>query len=139
MEQATMSDPQADAKQRLVFESQRVYIVANIAGAAMLFIFLQTIWLHGGATSLKKGVLWGIIAFAVGVGVAMLGYVARHWALRKNQLNAGLFHQIAHTVIPIIAIVCFVIGLLAPVIGGFDSLNSPNERPGLLKEFPKKR
>lgn len=134
-----MSNSPGDAKERVLFEGQRIVIVANIVGAALLFVFLQSIWLQAGATALKKGVLWGIVAFAIGATVAMLGYVARHWALQKNKAGAGLIDQIANLWIPVVAVVCFMLGLMAPVIGGFDSVNSSFERPGLLKEVPRRR
>ncbi len=132
-----MSNSPGDAKERVLFEGQRIVIVANIVGAALLFVFLQSIWLQAGATALKKGVLWGILAFAIGATVAMLGYVARYWVLQKNK--AGAISQIAHVWIPVVAVVCFMLGLIAPVIGGFDSVNTSFERPGLLKEIPRRR
>lgn len=134
-----MDDPLRDAKERVLFEGQKAYIIANAAGAAALLVFFQTIWLQAGAISLKKGILFGIAAFAAGVGVALLGYVGRYWALRKNQLNSGLFFQLAHVWIPVLAIMCFVAGLILPVVGGFDSLSGAPERPGQVKEIPKRR
>jgi len=99
-------------------------------------VFLQTIWLQAGAVPLKRYVLYGIAAFAAGVGVALVGYVARCWALSRNQ-NAGLIHQIAHVWIPVVAIACFVAGLVLPVVGGLDSLGGQQERP--TQAIPKKR
>ena len=99
-------------------------------------MFLQTIWLQTGAVPLKRYVLYGIAAFAAGVGVALVGYVARCWALSRNQ-NAGLIHQIAHVLIPVVAIACFVAGLVLPVVGGLDSLGGQQERP--TQAIPKKR
>ena len=131
-----MTNSPGDAKERVLFEGQRVTIIVNAAGAIVLLVFLQTIWLQAGAVSLKRYVLYGIAAFAAGVGVALVGYVARYWALSKNQ-NAGLIHQIAHVWIPLIAITCFVAGLILPVVGGLDSLGSQPERP--TQTIPKKR
>jgi uncharacterized membrane protein len=132
-----MDDPLRDVKERVLFEGQKAYIIANAAGAVALLIFFQTIWQQAGATSLKKGALCGIVAFAVGVGVALFGYVARYWALRKNQLDKGIFFQVAHVWLPILAILCFVAGLILPVVGGFDSLNNPQAPPAQAKEIPK--
>jgi hypothetical protein len=132
-----MSNSPGDAKERVLFEGQRVTIIANAAGALALLVFLQSVWLSAGAVSLKRFALYGIAAFAVGAGVALLGYVARYWALSKNQLNAGLFYQIAHLWIPLLAVVCFVLGVILPVIGGLDSLGSQPDRP--TQTVPKRR
>jgi hypothetical protein len=103
---------------------------ASAAGALALLVFLHAIWLQAGAVSLKRFVLYGIAAFAAGVGIAMLGYVVRYWSK-----GTGLFHQIASLWIPVLAIACFVAGLALPVYGALDSL--PPERPG--EAVPKKR
>ena len=129
-----MTNSPDDAKERVLFEGQRVTIIANAAGAIALLLFLQTVWLQAGAVSLKRSVLYGIAAFAAGVGVAMLGYVARYWALSKN---SGLIYQIAHLWIPLVAVACFVAGLILPVLGGLDSLGGQTERP--TQTIPKKR
>lgn len=126
-----MANPPDDAKERVLFEGQRAYIIANAAGALTLLVFLQTIWLQAGAVTLKRWVLYGIAAFAAGVGVAMLGYVARYWASSK-----GFIYQIAHLWIPLIAVACFVAGLVLPVLGGLDSLGTG---PGQTQSIPKKR
>jgi uncharacterized membrane protein len=131
-----MADSPGDAKERVLFEGQRVTIIVNAAGALTLLVFLHAIWQQAGAVSLKRFVLYGIAAFAAGVGVALLGYVVRYWALSKNR-NAGLIHQIAHIWIPVVAIACFVAGLVLPVVGGLDSLGGQQERPG--QAAPKKR
>ena len=131
-----MADSPGDARERVLFEGQRVIIIANAAGAIALLVFLNAIWLQAGAVPLKRYVLYGIAAFAAGVGVALVGYVARYWALSKNR-NAGLIHQVAHVWIPLIAIACFVAGLILPVVGGLDSLGSQQERP--TQTVPKKR
>jgi hypothetical protein len=128
-----MADSPGDAKERVLFEGQRVTIILNAAGALALLVFLHAIWLSAGGVSLKRYVLYGIAAFAAGVGVALLGYVARYWALSRNR-SAGLVHQIAHVWIPVVAIACFVAGLVLPVVGGLDSLGS---QPG--QAVPKRR
>ena len=87
--------------------------------ARSLLVLLNAIWLQAGAVSLKRFVLYGIAAFAAGVGVAMLGYVVRYWAAGKS---SGLFHQIASLWIPLIAVACFVAGPTLPVFGALDSL-----------------
>ena len=132
-----MADSPGDAKERVHFEGLRTYIIANAIGAVALLVFLQSIWLAAGAHSLRRFVLYGIATFAAGIGLAMLGYVARYLALSKNQVNSGLIHQIAHIWIPVVAIACFVAGAVLPVIGGLDSLGSQTERPA--QTVPKKR
>lgn len=128
-----MDDPLREVlKERVLFEGQKAYIVINAAGAAALLAFLQAIWSTGGALPLKRGVLYGIATFAVGVGIAAFGYVIHHWALRRNQIKSGFIFQLAHVWIPFIAIACFVAGLLFPVMGGIDTLTTP-ERPGQIK------
>ena len=129
-----MADSPGDARERVLFEGQRVFIIVNAAGALALLVFLNAIWLQAGAVSLKRFVLYGIAAFAAGVGIAMLGYVVRYWTAGKA---SGLFHQIAHLWIPLIAVACFVAGLVLPVIGGLDTLGGQQERPG--QAVPKKR
>ena len=120
-----MANPD-DARERVLFEGQRVFIILNAAGALALLVFLNAIWLQAGAVPLKRFVLYGIAAFAAGVGIAMLGYVVRYWALSKG---SGLFHQIAQLWIPLLAVACFVAGLVLPVIGGLDTLSGQPERP----------
>jgi predicted cobalt transporter CbtA len=113
-----------DAKDRVLLEGQKACILISAAGAVALFALLQAVWTSGGALSLKKGILWGIVAFAFGIAVPMLGYLARHWAIRKNQTNSGLFFKLVHIWIPLVTVGCILLGLVFPVIGGFDSLNS---------------
>ena len=128
-----MADSPGDARERVLFEGQRVFIIVNAAGALALLVFLNAIWLQTGAVSLKRFVLYGIAAFAAGVGVAMLGYVVRYWAAGKS---SGLFHQIASLWIPIIAVACFVAGMVLPVIGGLDTLGG---QPGTTQTVPGKK
>jgi len=125
-----MAESAGDARERVLFEGQRVFIILNAAGAIALLVFLNAIWPQAGAVTLKRFVLYGIAAFAAGVGLAMLGYVVRYWSK-----GAGLFHQIANLWIPLLAVACFVAGLILPVYGALDSL--PPERPG--QAVPKKR
>ena len=54
-----------------------------------------------------------------------------------GQANAGLLHQIAQLWIPILAVACFVAGMVLPVIGGLDSLSGQPDRPG--QAVPKRR
>jgi hypothetical protein len=102
-------------------------------------VFLHAIWPQAGAVSLKRFVLYGIAAFAAGIGIAMLGYIARYWALSRGQASGGLFHQIAQLWISLIAVACFVAGPVLPVIGGLDSLGGQPDRPGTTQTVPKKR
>jgi hypothetical protein len=117
----------------VLFEGQRVIIIANAAGALALLVFLHAIWPQAGALPLKRFVLYGIAAFAAGVGVALLGYIARYWALSKG---SRLIAQIAHMWIPFIAAACFVAGLVLPVMGGLDSLGGA---PGTTQGVPGKK
>jgi|SRR5687767_7223258 hypothetical protein len=134
-----MAESAGDARERVLFEGQRVFIIVNAAGALALLVFLNAIWPQPGAVALKRFVLYGIAAFAAGVGVAMLGYVVRYWALSRGQANAGLFHQIAQLWIPILAVACFVAGMVLPVIGGLDTLSGQPERPGTTQTVPGKK
>jgi hypothetical protein len=131
-----MADSPGDARERVLFEGQRVFIIVNAAGALALLVFLNAIWPQAGAVTLKRFVLFGIAAFAAGVGIAMLGYVVRYWAADRS---SGLFHQIAHLWIPILAVACFVAGMVLPVIGGLDTLGGPQERPGTTQTVPGKK
>jgi len=133
-EEGTMPDLPGDARERVLFEGQRVFIIVNAAGALALLLFLNAIWLQAGQVTLKRFVLYGIAAFAAGVGVAMLGYVVRYWSR-----GAGLFAQIAHVWIPLIAVACFVAGLALPVFGGLGSLGGQGDRTGQTQTFQKKR
>lgn len=117
-----MDDPLRDMKERVLFEGQKVYIIINAVGAIALLAFLQAIWSNAGATALKKGVLSGIVAFALGVVVATLGYAVRDWALRRNQLKSGILFQVVHLWIPVAVAACFLTGVILPVLGGYDSL-----------------
>ena len=128
-----MPDLLGDARERVLFEGQRVFIILNAVGALALLVFLNAIWPQGGGVTLKRFVLYGIAAFAAGVGIAMLGYVVRYWSG-----NRGLFHQIAHLWIPLLAVACFVAGMVLPVYGGLDTLGF-SDRPGATQTLPKKR
>src|SRR5262245_65662758 len=122
-----------EAKERVHFEGLRAYIIANAVGALALLVFLQSIWLSVGAHSLKRFVLYGIATFAAGVGIAMLGYMARYLALSANQAGAGIthriVHQIAHVWIPVLAVACFVAGVVRPGLLGLGSLGSTRQAP----------
>jgi hypothetical protein len=132
-----MADSPGDARERVLFEGQRVLIIVNAAGALALLVFLNAIWPQAGAVPLKRFVLYGIAAFAAGVGIAMLGYIVRYWALSRG--SAGLFHQIAQLWIPLLAVACFVAGMVLPVIGGLDTLSGQPERPGTTQTVPGKK
>ena len=134
-----MAESAGDARERVLFEGQRVFIIVNAAGALALLVFLNAIWPQAGAVPLKRFVLYGIAAFAAGAGIAMLGYVVRYWALGRGQGSAGLFHQIAQLWIPVLAVACFVAGMVLPVIGGLDALSSQPERPGTTQGVPGKK
>ena len=118
-------DPLRDVKERVLLEGQKAYIIINAAGAVTLLAFVQAIWGNGAALTLKKAALWGIMAFAGGVAIACLGYVIRHWALRKAQVNSGLYFDLATVWMPLLAILCFLAGAVLPVLGGMDALSAP--------------
>jgi hypothetical protein len=126
-------DPLRDVKERVLVEGQKAYIIINAAGAVTLLAFLQAIWPNAGALTLKKAVLWGIMAFAGGIAVASLGYIIRHWALRKSQVNSGLYFQLATMWVPLLAILCFLTGAVLPVLGGMDALNAQPPPAGQAK------
>ena len=131
-----MAESAGDARERVLFEGQRVFIIVNAAGALALLVFLNAIWPQPGAVALKRFVLYGIAAFAAGVGIAMLGYVVRYWALSRNK-SSGIIHQIAHIWIPVVAIACFVAGMVLPVVGGLDTLGG--QTPGTTQTVPGKK
>jgi len=123
---SAMDDSLRDVKERVLFEGQKAYIVINALGAIVLLVFLQAIWSSPGALALKKGVLSGIVAFAVGVAVATLGYAVRHWSLRRS--GSRLIGALVHMVMPLLVVGSFLTGVMLPVLGGFDSL--PASPPG---------
>ena len=112
-------------KDRMLIEGQKTFIIINAIGAMALLAFLSAIWPYGGSTALKKGVLNGIVAFALGVLLAAIGYMMRDWAARMNQSKwpARIFGQVRMW-IPAVVAVCFLAGVILPVIGGHDSLSS---------------
>lgn len=125
---SAMDDSLRDVKERVLFEGQKAYIVINAVGAIVLLVFLQAIWSSPGALLLKKGVLWGIVAFAVGVAVATLGYAVRHWSLRRS--GSRLIAPLVHMVIPLLVVASFLTGVILPVMGGLDSLPTPPGQSG---------
>ena len=114
-----------DPKDRMLIEGQKTFIIINAVGAMALLAFLSAIWPYGGSTALKKGVLNGIVAFSLGVLLAALGYVMRDWAARMNPSKwlGRIFGQI-RTWLPVIVAMCFLTGVILPVIGGHDSLSN---------------
>jgi hypothetical protein len=112
-------------KDRMLIEGQKTFIIINAVGAMALLAFLSAIWPYGGSTALKKGVLNGIVAFALGVLLAALGYMMRDWAARMNQSKwPGRIFGHVRMWIPAVVAVCFLAGVILPVIGGHDSLSS---------------
>ena len=116
-------------KDRMLIEGQKTFIIINAVGAMALLAFLSAIWPYGGSTALKKGVLNGILAFALGVLLAAIGYMMRDWAARMNQSKwPGRIVGHVRMWIPAVVAVCFLAGVILPVIGGHDSLS--NSAPG---------
>jgi hypothetical protein len=126
----------SDVEERVMFEGQKAYIIVNAVGAIVLLVFLQAIWSSPGALLLKKGVLWGIVAFGAGVAVATLGYAVRLWSLRRSgpRFIAPVV-SLVNGVIPLLVVGSFVAGVILPVLGGFDSLPpSPADRSAQAKD-----
>jgi len=114
-----------DPKDRMLIEGQKTFIIINAVGAMALLAFLSAIWPYGGSTALKKGVLNGIVAFALGVLLASLGYAMRDWAARMNQSKwLGRFFGQLRMWIPAVVAVCFLAGVILPVMGGHDALSN---------------
>ena len=135
--ESAMDNSLSDVEERMMFEGQKAHIIINAVGAVVLLVFLQAIWSSPGALLLKKGVLWGIIAFAVGIAVATLGYGVRLWSLRRSgpRLIAPLA-SLVNGAIPLLVIASFLTGVIMPVLGGFNSLPSPPaERPSAAKDI----
>jgi hypothetical protein len=133
-----MDNSLSDVEERVMFEGQKAYIIVNAIGAVVLLVFLQAIWPSPGALLLKKGVLWGIVAFGAGVAVATLGYAVRLWSLRRSgpRFIAPVVAMV-NGVIPLLVVGSFVAGVILPVLGGFDSLPpSPADRTA-QKEAPR--
>jgi hypothetical protein len=136
---SAMDNPLSDVEERVMFEGQKAYIIVNAIGAIVLLVFLQAIWSSPGALLLKKGVLWGIIAFGAGVAVATLGYTVRLWSLRRSgpRFIAPVV-SVVNGVIPLLVVGSFVAGVILPVLGGFDSLPpSPADRTAQVKDAPR--
>ena len=113
-----------DPRDRMLIEGQKAFIIINAVGAMALLAFLAAIWPYGGSTALKKGVLNGIVAFALGVFLATLGYALRDWAARMNQSKfMGRIIAQIRMWLPAIVAVCFLAGVILPVMGGHDSLS----------------
>jgi len=114
-----------DPKDRMLIEGQKAFVIINAVGAIALLAFLSVIWPTAGSTALKKGVLNGIVAFALGVFLATLGYALRDWAARMNQSKrpARIVGQI-RLWLPAIVAVCFLAGVMLPVVAGYDSLSN---------------
>src|SRR5215831_3089975 len=124
------------AEERVMLEGQKAYIVVNAIGAIVLLVFLQAIWSSPGALLLKKGVLWGVVAFGAGVAVATLGYALRLWSLRRSgpRFIAPVV-SLVNGVVPLLVVGSFLAGVILPVLGGFDSLPpSPADRAAQAKE-----
>jgi hypothetical protein len=125
-----MDSSLSDVEERVMLEGQKAHIIVNAIGAIVLLVFLQAIWASPGALLLKKGVLWGIIAFGAGVALATIGYTVRLWSLRRSgpRFIAPLVSMV-NGVIPLLVVGSFLAGVILPVKGGFDSLPpSPADR-----------
>ena len=119
---SAMDNSLSDVEERVMFEGQKAYIIVNAVGAVVLLVFLQAIWANPGALLLKKGVLWGIVAFGSGVALATLGYAVRLWSLRRVPRFVAPVVALVNGVIPLLVVGSFLAGVMLPVMGGFDSL-----------------
>jgi hypothetical protein len=127
------------AEERVMLEGQKAYIIINAIGAIVLLVFLQAIWSSPGALLLKKGVLWGVVAFGAGVAIATLGYALRLWSLRRSgpRFIAPVV-SLVNGAIPLLVVGSFLAGVMLPVLGGFDSLPpSPADRTAQVKDAPR--
>jgi hypothetical protein len=121
-------------KDRMLIEGQKTFIIINAVGAMALLAFLSAIWPYGGSTALKKGVLNGIVAFALGVLLGALGYMRRDWAARMNQSKwPGRIFGHVRMWIPAVVAVCFLAGVILPVLGGHDSLSNSSGQASLRR------
>jgi hypothetical protein len=121
-------------KDRMLIEGQKTFIIINAVGAMALLAFLSAIWPYGGSTALKKGVLNGIVAFALGVLLSAIGYMMRDWAARMNQSKwPGRIFGHVRMWIPAVVAVCFLAGVILPVIGGHDSLSNSSGQASLRR------
>jgi uncharacterized membrane protein YedE/YeeE len=123
-----------DPRDRMLIEGQKTFIIINAVGAMALLAFLSAIWPYGGSTALKKAVLNGIVAFSLGVLLAALGYMMRDWAARMNPSKwlGRIFGQVRMW-LPVIVAVCFLAGVILPVIGGHDSLSNSSGQASLRR------
>jgi hypothetical protein len=115
-----MDDLLREAKERFLLEGQKVFIAINGLGAAALLTFLQAIWNISTAESLRAWVLFGIVAFAIGVAIAAATFPVRQYALNEKAFTKEhwLF-RLAYWYMPGSAIIAFLLGLFLPVIGAF--------------------
>jgi hypothetical protein len=121
-----------------MLEGHKAYIVVNAIGAIVLLVFLQAIWASPGALLLKKGVLWGVVAFGAGVAIATFGYALRLWSLRRTgpRFIAPVV-SLVNGAVPLLVVGSFLAGVILPVMGGFDSLPpSPADRTAQVKNAP---
>lgn len=127
------------AEERVMLEGQKAYIIINAIGAIVLLVFLQAIWASPGALLLKKGVLWGVVAFGAGVAIATLGYALRLWSLRRSGPRfITPVVSLVNGVVPLLVVGSFLAGVILPVRGGFDSLPpSPADRTAQVKDAPR--
>jgi hypothetical protein len=120
-----MKEHLSQAKEDYLREGQKTYIAINAAGAAAMLAFLQAIWEKSGATQLRCFVLFGIIAFTVGVAVATTSFMVRHRAFTSGASDESKFlYRLAYRYIPVASILSFCTGMMLPVVGSFISLYS---------------
>ena len=111
-----MPDPPGDARERVLFEGQRVFITRQCGGLAPR---LRPVQRHRSGRAPCRSA--NSCAMDRGVaGCSSRGDARLRGALLGGGKSSGLFHQIASLWIPLIAVACFVAGPTLPVFGALD-------------------
>ena len=114
-----------EAKERFLLEGQKAFMAINSAGAVALMTLLQSDLGAPNAASMRPWVLYGIVAFVIGVAVAAASYPIRHYALNRRALTAeDWVFKVAYWYVPSVSILAFLTGSFLPVIGAFLAICS---------------
>ena len=113
----------SEAKETYIREGAKGLTIINGAGAIALLTFLQAIWDKANVGDLRSYVLLGICFLTVGVSISSLIYLARHIAWVKGHSRSPQFwYFTANRIMPLMAVICFVIGIGVTVYGGFTAI-----------------